>query len=116
MLSQKRAEEVLEILKDSKDDRDTENRLVLLLDYERFEFIKVLRKNRQVVLYAILLARAENDKVRRAEGGAEGGREPVSGLHPVTDQHDHHHRSVRQLRRAWPRTRLLPAFCARSER
>ena len=45
--SQKKADEVLEILKHSTDNRDCENKLVLLLGYEQFLFIKILLKNRQ---------------------------------------------------------------------
>lgn len=40
-LSQKKADEVLEILKSASDDRDCENKLVLLLGYDQFQFIKV---------------------------------------------------------------------------
>jgi len=47
MKSQKEADEVLEILKHSKDERDCENKLVLLLGYDRFSFIKILLKNRK---------------------------------------------------------------------
>ena len=47
MTSQKKADEVLEILKHSTDNRDCENKLVLLLGYDQFPFIKVLLKNRQ---------------------------------------------------------------------
>ena len=45
--SQKKADEVLEILKHSTDNRDCENKLVLLLGYDQFPFIKILLKNRQ---------------------------------------------------------------------
>ena len=45
--SQKKADEVLEILKHSTDNRDCENKLVLLLGYDQFSFIKILLKNRQ---------------------------------------------------------------------
>ena len=47
MTSQKKADEVLEILKHSTDNRDCENKLVLLLGYDQFPFIKIVLKNRQ---------------------------------------------------------------------
>lgn len=62
--TQKLAETTLSVLQESKDDRDCENRLVQALGFERFEFVKLLRKNRNVVLYCTLLARASN-KVER---------------------------------------------------
>lgn len=48
MVSQAKAGEVLSILRDAGDDRDCENQLVLLLGYDCFEFIKLLKKNRQM--------------------------------------------------------------------
>jgi len=44
--SQARAKDVLDILQNAQDDRDFENRLVLLLGVDCFDFIKVLKKNR----------------------------------------------------------------------
>lgn len=46
MISQAKAEEVLNVLKDSTDDRECENQLVLLLGYDCFDFIKILKKHR----------------------------------------------------------------------
>lgn len=46
MASQAKAAEVLSVLKNAGDDRDCENQLVLLLGYDCFDFIKVLKKNR----------------------------------------------------------------------
>lgn len=48
MVSQAKAAEVLSILRDAGDDRDCENQLVLLLGYDCFEFIKILKKHRQM--------------------------------------------------------------------
>lgn len=48
MASQAKAAEVLAVLKNAGDDRDCENQLVLLLGYDCFDFIKVLKKNRQM--------------------------------------------------------------------
>lgn len=78
--SQARAKDVLDILQNALDDRDFENRLVLLLGLDCFDFIKILKKHRQmskskflfgemsfyffqiiffVVLYCTLLATAQ---------------------------------------------------------
>ena len=65
MKSQKEADAVLEILKYSTDYRDCENKLVLLLGYDRYPFIKVLLKNRLTVLYCTLLAHANGDDERK---------------------------------------------------
>ena len=46
--SQARAKEVLEILQNAVDVRDFENRLVLLLGMECFDFIRILKKHRQM--------------------------------------------------------------------
>jgi pre-mRNA-splicing helicase BRR2 len=46
--SQAKAKEVLDILQNAMDERDFENRLVLLLGVDCFDFIKVLKKQRQM--------------------------------------------------------------------
>lgn len=51
MVSQARAAEVLAVLGDAGDDRDCENQLVLLLGYSCFDFIKLLKKHRQMSEY-----------------------------------------------------------------
>jgi hypothetical protein len=38
--------QVLEVLEKGTSERDIENKLALLLGYERFDFVKLLRKNR----------------------------------------------------------------------
>eukprot|EP01134_Creolimax_fragrantissima_P000807 CFRG0807T1 len=62
--SQKMSKEVLEILEKGVDERDVENKLVLLLGYDKFEFVKLVRKNRLSVLYCMKRASAENDEDR----------------------------------------------------
>eukprot|EP01132_Coremiostelium_polycephalum_P002462 gene2462-3044_t len=62
MVSQRLAEEVLEILKHSE---RCENDLVTLFDTPNFEFIKLLLNNREIILYCTLLAKAENDQERK---------------------------------------------------
>ncbi|KAH7681139.1 RNA helicase protein [Dioscorea alata] len=62
--SQKLAEEVLEILAEG-DDRDVENRLVMLLDYDKFDLIKLLLRNRLKIVWCTRLARAEDQEQRK---------------------------------------------------
>jgi hypothetical protein len=50
--------QVLEMMQ-SEDEREIENRLVILLDYEKFDFIKVLLANRFAVVYCTLLGQAQ---------------------------------------------------------
>ena len=50
----------------ASDDRDCENKLVLLLGYDQFQFIKTLFKNRWTVLYCTLLAKTESTSEREA--------------------------------------------------
>ena len=64
MVAQTRAGEVLDILKEATDDREAENKLVILLGFTQFEFIKVLRQYRQMVLYCTLLAQAQSEDER----------------------------------------------------
>ncbi|KAK3540085.1 hypothetical protein QTP70_025649, partial [Hemibagrus guttatus] len=61
IVSQKKADEVLEILKTASDDRECENQLVLLLGFNTFDFIKVLRQHRRMILYCTMLASAQSD-------------------------------------------------------
>lgn len=62
--SQKLAEDVLKMLAEG-DDREVENRLVMLLDYNKFDLIKLLIRNRLKVVWCTRLARAEDDKERK---------------------------------------------------
>ncbi|XP_017305178.1 putative U5 small nuclear ribonucleoprotein 200 kDa helicase [Diaphorina citri] len=65
MVSQAKAGEVLNILKSAGDDRDAENQLVLLLGYDCFDFIKMLKKYRQMILYCTLLASSQSESERQ---------------------------------------------------
>jgi len=60
--SQKLAEDILKII---ADDRDVENRLVMLLDYEKFDLIKLLLRNRLKIVWCTRLARAEDQEQRK---------------------------------------------------
>ncbi|CAH8493771.1 unnamed protein product [Schistosoma turkestanicum] len=64
ILAQAKARECLEILQSAADDRDLENRLVRALGYEQFDFVKILRKHRLMVLHCILLAQAQTVQER----------------------------------------------------
>ena len=46
--AQAAAQEVLAVLRDASNDGEAENQLVLLLGFAQFDFIKVLRKHRQM--------------------------------------------------------------------
>lgn len=48
MISQAKAAEVLNVLKSAGDDREVENQLVMLLGYNCFDFIKLLKKHRHM--------------------------------------------------------------------
>ncbi|KAG2647951.1 hypothetical protein PVAP13_1NG004400 [Panicum virgatum] len=62
--SQKLAEDILKIIAEG-DDRDVENRLVMLLDYEKFDLIKLLLCNRLKIVWCTRLARAEDQEQRK---------------------------------------------------
>ncbi|XP_047039224.1 putative U5 small nuclear ribonucleoprotein 200 kDa helicase [Helicoverpa zea] len=64
MLSQAKSSEVLTALAEAADDRDLENRLVLLLGYDCFEFVKLLNKYRYTVLYCTKLASSQSESER----------------------------------------------------
>ena len=57
--SQAKAKAVMEILGQVKDDRDCENKLVLLLDYDKFDLVKLITKNRLAIRYCTLLGQAQ---------------------------------------------------------
>lgn len=65
MISQAKATEVLSILKETSDERECETQLVLLLGYESFEFIRMLKKNREMILYCTLLASSQSESERQ---------------------------------------------------
>ena len=66
MTSQKKAMEVLDILQKASDNRECENQLVLLLGYDCFDFIKMLLKNRNMILYCTLLSSAQSEVEKTA--------------------------------------------------
>ncbi|XP_050559802.1 putative U5 small nuclear ribonucleoprotein 200 kDa helicase [Spodoptera frugiperda] len=66
MVSQAKSSEVLTALGEAADDRDLENRLVLLLGYDCFEFVKLLNKYRYTVLYCTKLASSQSESERAA--------------------------------------------------
>ncbi|XP_061385193.1 U5 small nuclear ribonucleoprotein 200 kDa helicase [Danaus plexippus] len=66
MLSQAKSSEVLQALADAADERDLENRLVLLLGYDCFDLVKTLNKYRYTVLYCTKLASSQSESERAA--------------------------------------------------
>ena len=60
-----KANQIVEILRSATDGRDLENQLVLLLSYDQFEFIKLLCKNRFMILYCTLLASAQTSQEKK---------------------------------------------------
>ncbi|KJH44065.1 DEAD/DEAH box helicase [Dictyocaulus viviparus] len=62
IVAQQKVTEVLSILKDSADDRECENKLVLLLGFDHFDFIRTLRQHRHMVLYCTLLKQAQDEE------------------------------------------------------
>eukprot|EP00049_Salpingoeca_infusionum_P013623 m.254457 g.254457 ORF g.254457 m.254457 type:complete len:2135 (+) comp15493_c9_seq1:187-6591(+) len=63
----KLSEESIKILQDAQDDRDLENRLISLLEFQRFNLVKLLCQNRNIVLYATLRARASEEERKRLD-------------------------------------------------
>lgn len=64
--SQKMAEEVFEKISSSEPDGPIEHQLVLLLDYDKFNFIKLLLRNRMKIVYCIKLKQAKDETARKA--------------------------------------------------
>ncbi|XP_028042040.1 putative U5 small nuclear ribonucleoprotein 200 kDa helicase, partial [Bombyx mandarina] len=64
MLSQAKSTDVLKALAEAADDRDLENRLVLLLGYDCFDFVKILNKYRFMILYCTKLASSQSESER----------------------------------------------------
>ncbi|RMX47508.1 hypothetical protein pdam_00002126 [Pocillopora damicornis] len=84
--SRSKAEEVLEILKSAKDDRELENKMMLLLGHDKFSFIRLLRKNKSMVLYCTLLATAQSAKEKKEiEEKMSADPDLASILHALTE-------------------------------
>jgi pre-mRNA-splicing helicase BRR2 len=56
---------VLSILGSKDDDKLVENQLVALFQYEHFDFVKVLLRNRKVIYYCSRLKQAQSDEEKR---------------------------------------------------
>ncbi|KAI2798347.1 hypothetical protein RDWZM_004692 [Blomia tropicalis] len=59
MVAQAKAGEVLKILKIARDDHEVETQLIVLLGFDMFDFIKILRHHRDMILYCTLLTQAQ---------------------------------------------------------
>ncbi|XP_074602133.1 U5 small nuclear ribonucleoprotein l(3)72Ab [Brevipalpus obovatus] len=60
VVAQAKSNQVLEILKNSANEHEVEDQLIPLLGYDQFDFIRLLRSNRQMILYCTLLASAQS--------------------------------------------------------
>ena len=82
MEAQKKAGEVLATM-EAFEGRECENKIVMLLDaYDKFDFIKVLLKNQDRIVYCTKLARAQNDEERadiEEKMAADPKLEPILG-------------------------------------
>ncbi|XP_014208524.1 putative U5 small nuclear ribonucleoprotein 200 kDa helicase [Copidosoma floridanum] len=65
IVSQNKASDVLDALKNASDDRDCENQLVTLLGYGCFDFLKQLKKYRYTIVYCTLLASSQSESERQ---------------------------------------------------
>lgn len=65
MISQAKAGEVLNVLRDANDDRECENQLVLLLGYDCFDFIKQVLRNRQMSKYMFIITILKLNSLKR---------------------------------------------------
>eukprot|EP00002_Diphylleia_rotans_P023954 TRINITY_DN471_c0_g2_i6.p1 TRINITY_DN471_c0_g2~~TRINITY_DN471_c0_g2_i6.p1 ORF type:complete len:1922 (+),score=509.87 TRINITY_DN471_c0_g2_i6:33-5798(+) len=63
--SQRMARDVLQVLQD-EDVREMENKLVRLLDFDKFELVKKLMTNRLIVVYCTRLGQAQSESERNA--------------------------------------------------
>eukprot|EP00095_Tigriopus_kingsejongensis_P005132 snap_masked-scaffold100_size373717-processed-gene-2.9 protein:Tk05132 transcript:snap_masked-scaffold100_size373717-processed-gene-2.9-mRNA-1 annotation:"u5 small nuclear ribonucleoprotein 200 kda helicase" len=61
-VSQQKSKEVLEVLERAMDKRECENKLVLLLGYDCFDFIKILVTNKNMIVYSIRLKLCRNEE------------------------------------------------------
>ena len=62
MTRQKKSLEVLDILRKASDNRECENQLILLLGNVCYDFVKLLLKNRNMILDSTLYSSANLDK------------------------------------------------------
>ena len=84
--SRTKSDEVLEILRNASDERELENKLMLLLGHDKFALIRLLRKNRMVVLYCTLLASAQSAKDKKdIEDKMEADPDLAPILHALTE-------------------------------
>ena len=61
-MSQQKSREVHDILKSASDERECENRLVLLLGYDCFDLIKVMVVNRAMIVHCVMLKKCTSDE------------------------------------------------------
>lgn len=64
-LSQEKATKCLELLDSSKDLRQVENELMEIFDYDHFDLVKLLTRNRNIVSWGTKLARVKDNQERQ---------------------------------------------------
>jgi len=57
--------DVLDRLQSAKDARDCENKLVTLLDYDKFDVVKKFTRNRDIIFYCTKLNQAQTPAERQ---------------------------------------------------
>ncbi|KAJ3695012.1 hypothetical protein LUZ60_000389 [Juncus effusus] len=62
---QELAEKIRTIISEGSDDRDVEGKLVQVLEYDKFDLVKLLVRNRFKIVWCTKRARAENDDKRK---------------------------------------------------
>ena len=96
------AEEVFDVLKMS-DVREIENKLVMLMEFERFELVKELMTHKDRIVWCMRLARAANDDEKKAiEAEMAGSKRGLAVLNELkgtrTSARDREHRVEKSIR------------------
>ena len=77
---------MLEILKSASDERELENKLMLLLGHDKFSFIRLVRKHKNMVLYCTLLATSQSAREKKEiEEKMEADPDLAPILHALTE-------------------------------
>ncbi|CAG8818830.1 4550_t:CDS:1, partial [Racocetra fulgida] len=63
--AQDKTAKTLQILESGINTRDCENELMNLFDYDKFDLVKVLTRNRELILWCTKLAKAGNEGIER---------------------------------------------------
>lgn len=86
--SQSKSEDILTVLKETEDDLACESQLVVLLGTDKFDTIRRVRKNRDILLYGTLLARASKEEKETLEGEMKADPKLAEVLRRLTEGDD----------------------------